>query len=308
MTIVRARHAIELPCRFMLVAASNPCPCGRGEESGECDCQPASARRYRAKLSGALADRIDIAISVERPSADDMAGARRGLGDRARAGDRGARAPGAPARGRPLQRRDDPGRAPRLHAAWTTRRRADARGRPRTPPPQRPGPRPRVEGVPDDRRPRRLRASVRRPRGPRAHPATAGPRLSAQAARLELARRARLSRSAARPRRGCAGAALRLRRPRRWSRELALDRCVTIVGSRRASSYGLRVAEELGRLLAAAGLVVVSGMARGIDAAAHRGALAGGGITIAVLGGGPDVVYPAGERRLYREILAPRAR
>ncbi|MGH2966762.1 MAG: DNA-processing protein DprA [Solirubrobacterales bacterium] len=86
-------------------------------------------------------------------------------------------------------------------------------------------------------------------------------------------------------------------------RELALDRCVTIVGSRRASSYGLRVAEELGQLLAAAGLVIVSGMARGIDAAAHRGALAGGGPTIAVLGGGPDVVYPVGERRLYREIL-----
>jgi magnesium chelatase family protein len=74
-TIVRARHAVELPCRFMLVAASNPCPCGRGEESGDCDCQPASTRRYRAKLSGALADRIDIAISVERPSAEDMGAA-----------------------------------------------------------------------------------------------------------------------------------------------------------------------------------------------------------------------------------------
>ena len=74
-TIVRARHAIELPCRFMLVAASNPCPCGRGEESGECDCQPASARRYRAKLSGALADRIDIAIPVECPSAEEMGAA-----------------------------------------------------------------------------------------------------------------------------------------------------------------------------------------------------------------------------------------
>jgi magnesium chelatase family protein len=72
-TIVRARHAIELPCRFMLVAASNPCPSGRGEESGECECQPVSVRRYRAKLSGALADRIEIAISVERPTASEMA-------------------------------------------------------------------------------------------------------------------------------------------------------------------------------------------------------------------------------------------
>jgi magnesium chelatase family protein len=72
-TIVRARHAVELPCRFMLIAASNPCPCGRGEESGECECQPASVRRYRAKLSGALADRIDIAVTVDRPSAEQMA-------------------------------------------------------------------------------------------------------------------------------------------------------------------------------------------------------------------------------------------
>lgn len=71
--ITRARGAVELPCRFLLVAASNPCPCGRGEESGECECRPASARRYRAKLSGALADRIDLSVAVERPTARDMA-------------------------------------------------------------------------------------------------------------------------------------------------------------------------------------------------------------------------------------------
>jgi magnesium chelatase family protein len=76
--IARARGAVELPCRFMLVAASNPCPCGRGEESGECECRPASVRRYRAKLSGALADRIDISVGVDRPSAKQM-GARRGV-------------------------------------------------------------------------------------------------------------------------------------------------------------------------------------------------------------------------------------
>jgi magnesium chelatase family protein len=76
--ITRARGAVELPCRFMLVAASNPCPCGRGEESGECECRPASARRYRAKLSGALADRIDISVAVDRPTAKEM-GATRGV-------------------------------------------------------------------------------------------------------------------------------------------------------------------------------------------------------------------------------------
>jgi magnesium chelatase family protein len=74
--ITRARGAVELPCRFMLVAASNPCPCGRGEESGECECRPGSVRRYRAKLSGALADRIDIAVAIDRPSAADMGGGR----------------------------------------------------------------------------------------------------------------------------------------------------------------------------------------------------------------------------------------
>jgi len=86
-------------------------------------------------------------------------------------------------------------------------------------------------------------------------------------------------------------------------RGLELDHLVTIVGSRRASAYGLWVAEDLGRTLAAAGLTVVSGLARGIDAAAHRGALAGGGTTVAVLAGGPDVVYPAQERALYHDIL-----
>lgn len=82
------------------------------------------------------------------------------------------------------------------------------------------------------------------------------------------------------------------------------DAAVTLVGSRRASSYGLRVAEELGRDLAAAGVTVISGMAWGIDSAAHRGALAGGGPTIAVMPGGADVVYPPSARDLYGRIAA----
>jgi DNA processing protein len=76
---------------------------------------------------------------------------------------------------------------------------------------------------------------------------------------------------------------------------------VTVVGARRATSYGREVARDLGRELAAAGLVVVSGLAFGIDACAHRGAL-DAGRTIAVLGCGPDVAYPAAHRSLWRQI------
>ncbi len=76
---------------------------------------------------------------------------------------------------------------------------------------------------------------------------------------------------------------------------------VTIVGARRATSYGREVARELGRELAAAGMVVVSGLAFGIDGCAHRGAL-DAGRTIAVLGCGPDVAYPSSHRTLWRRI------
>ena len=116
--------AAGLPCRFMLVAAANPCPCGRGEADPECSCAPLAVQRYQGRLSGALADRIDILAAVRQPSAAEIGGAPgRALGGRARAGGRGARAPGAAARARALQRRDDAGRGARVRAQRRRRRR-----------------------------------------------------------------------------------------------------------------------------------------------------------------------------------------
>jgi len=79
---------------------------------------------------------------------------------------------------------------------------------------------------------------------------------------------------------------------------------VAIVGTRNATAYGERVADRLGFAFASAGVPVVSGMARGVDAAAHRGALRASGRTIAVLGTGVDVPYPAGHRALHEEIAS----
>lgn len=79
---------------------------------------------------------------------------------------------------------------------------------------------------------------------------------------------------------------------------------VALVGTRNPSPYGLEMAYELGRGLGAAGVTVVSGLALGIDAAAHRGCIDAGGSAVAVLAGGPDVPYPWTNRRLYERIRA----
>ena len=79
---------------------------------------------------------------------------------------------------------------------------------------------------------------------------------------------------------------------------------VAIVGARACSAYGRQIARSLGRELAAAGLVVVSGLARGVDSEAHRGALEASGKTVAVLGCGIDRDYPAANRELARQVAA----
>jgi DNA processing protein len=90
-----------------------------------------------------------------------------------------------------------------------------------------------------------------------------------------------------------------------WSE--CLERpCVAIVGSRRCSTYGQNAALMLSRELAQRGITIISGLARGIDAAAHRGALEAGGRTVGVMGTGLDQIYPRDHRKLADEILNSR--
>jgi DNA processing protein len=84
--------------------------------------------------------------------------------------------------------------------------------------------------------------------------------------------------------------------------ELMPTPSIGVVGTRNPTPYGLAAAERLSADLARAGLTIVSGMARGIDASAHQAALKEGGDTVAILGCGVDVVYPSNNRRLYEEI------
>lgn len=85
---------------------------------------------------------------------------------------------------------------------------------------------------------------------------------------------------------------------------LAKSLKIAIVGARRCTSYGAAISYELSKELAAKGVTIVSGLARGIDAAAHKGALDAGGRTIAVLGCGFDHIYPKENRELYSDIAA----
>jgi len=89
-----------------------------------------------------------------------------------------------------------------------------------------------------------------------------------------------------------------------WGTEAPMHPAVAVVGSRRATAIGLEIARTLGRDLGEAGIQVISGMARGIDAAAQRGALEDGGTTVAVLGCGVDVCYPPEEATLRDGIVA----
>ena len=82
------------------------------------------------------------------------------------------------------------------------------------------------------------------------------------------------------------------------------EACIAVVGARDATLYGLSLAERFSRRFAELGVGVISGMARGIDTAGHKGALSAGGFTVAVLGCGADIPYPSSNRDLYARILS----
>jgi DNA processing protein len=86
--------------------------------------------------------------------------------------------------------------------------------------------------------------------------------------------------------------------------ELLQSAMFAMVGTRRPTPYGLAVSERLAGDLARAGMTIVSGVARGVDTSAHKGAMAAGGDTVGVLGGGVDVVYPSENRKLWAEMTA----
>ena len=82
------------------------------------------------------------------------------------------------------------------------------------------------------------------------------------------------------------------------------ENAIAVVGTRIPTQYGVSAAEGISRELAVSGITIVSGMARGVDTAAHRGALAADGRTIAVLGSGIDVIYPPDNKKLYEQIIS----
>ncbi len=326
-SVARVQGLALFPARFQLVATMNLCPCaGRGDPAAECSCSPQRLAAFRDKLSRALLDRFDLVVTVPRPRAEELAAGP----SESSAPVRERVATGRCPAGRRAAATDGGGRRAPRESGRTA---AALRARPRTG----------CSRGPDRRGARGLRGSAPRARGrgarvPLADRAGGMNELAlasfAAASDAHLVGEPRSARFAAfkasfdsqaeLARLGVLGYRFLARSdpsfpvllgaihdppPGLFLRgdadaELVSRPAVAIVGARACSAYGRQIARSLGRDLAAAGLVVVSGLARGIDGEAHRGALEASGATIAVLGCGIDRDYPAAHRELARQVAA----
>ena len=283
-SVARVGGRAVFPARFALVGTMNLCPCGgRGDPALGCTCAPARLASYRERLSRALLDRFDLVVAMPRPRAAELAAP-----------------PGEPSACAPRSRRGG-AVAARPYAAEAHHARIGA-ARPgrRAPPAVGQG-----AGQGSAGRTHRRRAGRLERRDPGA---------SRRGALISLTGGATRRMSVARLRRREPGypallAAIHDPPAVLWLRgeadpALLGAPAAAIVGARSCSSYGRTVARMLGRDLAGAGVTVVSGLARGIDGEAHRGALEAGGRTVAVLGCGIDRDYPAVHRGLAAGIIA----
>ena len=287
LVVARAAGRVRFPARVQLVAAANPCPCGG---LGGCTCTNERVERYRARLSGPLVDRLDLvvrvdapdpeALSRDRPEATEIVAVRVATARDWQAA-RGQAIPNARLELAELERLGIARDARSLLERAAESQRLSARRQ--------------VRVLRLARSAADLAASGgvgarARGRGARPDPARNAPGMTPPPVHVlergDAAWPSCLSHlGAAEPKR------LHVRGP------LALTAACTppvvaMVGARAPSAAGERFARRLARELAEAGVSVISGLALGIDAAAHTGALDGGGRTVAVLGCGIDRDYP----------------
>ena len=310
-TVARVQSTVTFPARLTLVGAMNRCPCGhRGDALRECLSSPAQVARYLARVSGPLLNRIDLHVEVPRVSAAELLAAAAGESS-------------AQMRARVLAVREVQAR--RYGGARTNGALGARQAR-------------RYCRVDEEGTRFLQRALERLGLSARAHDCILkvartiadleGADAITTAHLAEAVQYRTLDRSL---RLGGWGSGMRrlpgpadavgpqdpdsspaLRATPDPPGRLYLSGLLTgddavavaVVGARRATLYGVAVARRLAAELACCGVAVVSGLARGIDAAAHDGALDAGGRTVAVLGCGPDVVYPPEHAGLMARVVA----